>query len=341
MTRALRVSAALLLTLVNVAGRAGAQTSADKAAAEELFRQGRMLTKDRRFTEACAKFADSQRLDPAVGTELNLARCYEDNGQTASAWALYNDVAVVAHRAGQLDRARLALRRAADLEKRLSRLTIEVASNDGAEGFAVQRDGKVVGQSEWNTPIPIDPGDHTVVATASGRRAWSTRVTVASGGGSLTVSVPVLAADDTSTTIQSVGSAAGTTTTRATSPESPPELGHRLPVRTIGLVIGGVGVAALSIAGILGLVAESTYNSAHCPRNSNCDSQGLSATASAYSDATASTVVFTVGAAALAGGVVLYFWPKSWSEPPPHAQSTRLWIRPGVREPGVLLGGSW
>jgi hypothetical protein len=181
MTRALRVSAALLLTLVNVAGRAGAQTSADKAAAEELFRQGRMLTKDRRFTEACAKFADSQRLDPAVGTELNLARCYEDNGQTASAWALYNDVAVVAHRAGQLDRARLALRRAADLEKRLSRLTIEVASNDGAEGFAVQRDGKVVGQSEWNTPIPIDPGDHTVVATASGRRAWSTRVTVAHG----------------------------------------------------------------------------------------------------------------------------------------------------------------
>jgi hypothetical protein len=341
MTRVLRVSAALLLAAVNVAGRAEAQTSADKAAAEELFRQGRMLTKDRRFAEACAKFADSQRLDPAVGTELNLARCYEDNGQTASAWALYNDVAVLAQRAGQLDRARLASRRAADLEKRLSRMTIEVASKDAAEGLAVQRDGKVVGQSEWNTPIPIDPGEHTVVATAPGHQAWSRKVTVVSAGGTLAVSVPVLAANEPSPTTPSAGSVAGTAPTLATSPESPPEPGHPLPLRTIGLVVGGVGVAAISIAGILGLVAESTYKSAPCPMNT-CDSQGLSATASAYSEATASTVVFTLGAAALAGGIVLYLWPKSSSEPAPHAaQSTGLWIGPGVREPGVHLGGSW
>jgi hypothetical protein len=338
MTRALGVFAALLLASVNLASRAEAQSSADKAAAEELFRQGRALTKDRRFTEACAKFADSQRLDPAVGTELNLARCYEDNGQTASAWAVYTDVAVVAQRAGQPNRSREASRRAADLEKRLSRMTIEVDAHDGAQGIAVQRDGKVVGQSEWNTPIPVDPGEHTVVATAPGRLAWSTKVTVAPGGGFLTVAVPVLATSDASTTVPSAGSGAGTSSILATVPDSQPELGHRLPLRTIGLVVGGVGVAAMSIAAILGLVADSTYNDAHCPTNFTCDSAGLNATASARSEATASTVVFTVGVGALAGGVALYFWPKPTSH---SAQNTGLWIGPGVREPGVHLGGSW
>ncbi|MCL2451247.1 MAG: hypothetical protein FWD17_20060, partial [Polyangiaceae bacterium] len=63
------------------AGHAFAQTASEEAAAEALFEQGRDLMLAGRVAEACPKFAESERLDPAPGTLLNLATCYERNGQ--------------------------------------------------------------------------------------------------------------------------------------------------------------------------------------------------------------------------------------------------------------------
>src|SRR5262245_52199416 len=58
----------------------------ERAAAQVLFDEGRKLLKDEKIELACAKFAESMRLDHAVGTQLNLADCYEKLGRTASAW---------------------------------------------------------------------------------------------------------------------------------------------------------------------------------------------------------------------------------------------------------------
>src|ERR1700681_1794781 len=81
------VVAAVCLSYSNV-GRA--QDSA--AAAESLFNDAREAMAKKNFNQACAKFQESNRLDPAVGTLFNLANCEEQRGRLATAWTLFQQV---------------------------------------------------------------------------------------------------------------------------------------------------------------------------------------------------------------------------------------------------------
>ena len=65
----------------------------DPAAAQALFDEATKLTKQGRYPEACEKLAESNRLDPGIGTQFHLADCYEQSGRFASAWAGFLDVA--------------------------------------------------------------------------------------------------------------------------------------------------------------------------------------------------------------------------------------------------------
>src|SRR5687768_6154338 len=85
-----------------------ASAQGDKATAEALFAEGRRLMSSGDFKTACPKFAASQKLDPGLGTSLNLADCYEKSGKTASAWAEFRDAAAAAHRVGSKDREQVA-----------------------------------------------------------------------------------------------------------------------------------------------------------------------------------------------------------------------------------------
>src|SRR5690606_11378411 len=101
------LAACLLLPRV-----ASAQPSAnEKAAAEALFRQGTELSAEERFREACVKFEGSQRLDPALGTMLHLAECYDRIGKTASAWAMFTEAAAIARSTNQPEREQIATAR--------------------------------------------------------------------------------------------------------------------------------------------------------------------------------------------------------------------------------------
>ncbi len=44
------------------------------------------------YAVACEQFRASDKLDPEVGTELNLADCEEKRAHLASAWELYRTV---------------------------------------------------------------------------------------------------------------------------------------------------------------------------------------------------------------------------------------------------------
>jgi hypothetical protein len=280
---------------------AAAQDAANKAAAEALFREGRALYDQGQYPAACAKLAESQKLDPAPGTLLNLGGCYEKNGQTASAWATFKEAMAASHVKGRTDWEDLARTRAAALEPTLSRLTIAVASK--ADGLAVTRDGKDVGSAEWGTAIPVDPGSHVVDAQAPHRKPFHQSIDVPSGGASLTVSVGELdPADD----------GGGTP-----GPETTPSNGSTQ--RTIGFVVGGIGIIGIGIGTVFGLSAMNKENDAtknHCDATNHCDPTGVQLGKDAQSAATASTIAFAVGGVALAGGVLLYFTaPKGSSAP--------------------------
>jgi hypothetical protein len=169
------------LLISTICGVAGAEPGADKAAAQALFDEGKRLATEGHYAEGCPKLAESQRLDPAPGTLLNLADCYEKAGLTASAWATWLEAASATKQAGQLERERLARKRADALKPRLMNLEISVPEASRFPGLEVRRDNTVVSNVVWGTPMPIDPGTHGISARASGHRSWNTTVVVVQG----------------------------------------------------------------------------------------------------------------------------------------------------------------
>jgi hypothetical protein len=327
---------AALLTLSLAPLPALAQSSAaEKAAAEALFDQGKKLMAEGKHAEACPKFAESQRLDAGIGTMLYLSDCYEKIGRTASAWASFREAESAARASGQAERARIARDRAAALESKLSRLTINVSPKAGdLPGLSVKRDGAPLSNALWNSPLPVDPGPHAIEATAPGYRAFALTIEVRPGGGSLTAEVPALEKEAAPTP-------AGPVTT------STVEGGSRWPVqKTFALIAGGVGVAGLAAGSIFGLQARSSWKDYEATQAADCNSEGRCVdpayknAKNAKREANVATLGFGVGVLGLAGGVVL--WLTAPKAPAPSA-ATRWQFAPVVGAGGVgaELGRRW
>ena len=300
--------------------------ASNRAAAEALFNEGRKLAASGKYAEACPKFEASEELDPGLGTLLNLAACYEKLGKTASAWAEYKEAIPLARAAGSKVRLDLATERAAALESRLSMLTIRaMGGGEEATGLEIRRDGVPVQPAELGTPIPLDPGPHTVEAVAPGKQKWSSTVQLADAA-KVDVSVPAL------TPVPGNASHANAATTAAAAkpvePPPPESTNSGSGQRTAALVIGAVGVVGLGVGTVFGIGASTKWSDAksQCTEYPNgCTPNALDAKSSAQSKATIATVSFIVGGAALAGAAVLWFTAS-----PSREQSVAVGVGPGA-----------
>jgi serine/threonine-protein kinase len=323
------------------AAPAGAQTSAEsKAAAEALFDEGKRLLDQGQFAAACEKLAQSDRLDPAVGTQLNLAICYEKAGKTASAWATYRRAAASARARGQAEREKLARDSADVLEPKLSRLTISVPNEARVDGLTILKNGERVAADVWGQPVPVDPGEVSVEASAPGRQTWRTSIVIKDPSKTEMLTIPALSAETNAAVEEAPAPATSSAPQAAPTTSATADLSDvGSSQRTWGLVIGGVGIVGLAAGGFFALQAQSKNDDskAFCSQQdpNTCTREGVELRDDARASGNVATVAMGLGLALAATGALLYVTAPS------APTSARVGVRATPRGAALVLGGAF
>ncbi len=148
--------------------------------AQALFQDGRDLVDKGQWDAGCTKFEASMLLYPAASTLLNIARCYEHQSKLASAWSAYKRVQVLNRETLGEER-----RRAIDemVEAQIKSLTprlpkIKLAMARPVASVTLRKDGEIVPTAVIGTEVPVDAGEHEIVAEAPGYRPFRQRFEV-------------------------------------------------------------------------------------------------------------------------------------------------------------------
>jgi hypothetical protein len=263
---------------------------APSARADRLFREGKAALEANRYDEACSKLAESQKLDPGTGTLLALALCHEGHGDTATAWRELTEVLEASQK--RADRAAMAQKHLRALEPHLSRLTISLADATARGAVRILVDGADFSQGRLDTPVPVDPGDHTVEASIPGVPAWRSTVHLGKDGDAKAIVVPKL-------------DAAPPVPSAPTEPVSQPLLAANR--RLVGWVVGGAGAVALGVGGFVGVLALGDHHEATalCPTSSCANAQGVSDNNKAKTEAWVADVGVGVGLVGIAAATYL------------------------------------
>jgi hypothetical protein len=331
-----RAAVAVLAAGLVLSVRASAQEApkADASKADETFHAGHQLLKDGKFADACPKFEESQRADPASGTLLALAYCQELSGLLASACSNYRAAADLAAKEGQAERQKVAAERAEALAKRVSTLTVQVPAELSQQpGLQIRRDGVALERTAYNVAIPLNGGTHAIEVTAPGYERWAGVVTLQNEADHKTLALP---------TLERQASAFITVTAPRRVAHQPPAVASRADANTVrvmrqaSLALGIASAVGVGLGVTFGIAAKSRNDASnrdgHCDAT-GCDLYGSERRSAALDAAMVSTWSF-VGAGALgAGALVLYF----------SAESKSAHLATGVVDgsPRVLLRGSF
>lgn len=283
----------------------------DTTRADETFHAGRALMDDGKLAEACPKFEESQRADPAAGTLLALAYCQELSGLLASARANYLAASELAAKEGQPKRHDAAANKAEELSRRVSTLTISVPSAlTQLAGLKIKRDGIEVERTTYNVAMPLNGGTHAIEVTAPGRERWAGVITLQNELDHKTLLLPALDAEH-DTLIELTGPRTGASSA-ATGPRpaAPFESAQVRRMRQASVGLGLASVAAVGIGVTFGLAAKSRNDASnrdgHCD-NSGCDAFGADRREAALDAARVATWSFVAAGALGATAVILYF----------------------------------
>ena len=315
-----------------------ARAQGEAAAAEQLYKEGKALAKKGNFEEACPKFEASYKLDKGLGTLVNLADCHERVGKIASAWAEWAEAVDLANRLGD-DREKFAKKRRDKLEPKLPKLKVDVANPVGS--LSVYRGDTVIVEAAYGTALAVDPGE-VEVSVRRGDKVLKTETVTTKEAETSSISFDLAAIDKEFPEEK----AAPPPTIAPTAP--PPKAAPPPPSsqKTIGYVVGGVGVAALLTAGVLEYVALNKKSKADEPDqclNNYCSPNGFDSIDSAKKFATIGQWVGIGGVLLTAVGATLVLTAPAQQEmakqaAPPRRTAVSPWV--GPTGGGLFVSGS-
>jgi hypothetical protein len=336
-----KAMAALLLVASTAFAQQPGTSSADAA-----FKRGRELLKAGKFADACIEFEHSQKLDPALGTEFNIAQCSEKTGKLARALEMYRDLAA---RDTKADRKKEATDAIPKLEARVAHLEVKVPSPPAGFAMTIEviNSGLPPRPLEANKPIEIDLGEYELVARAPAAPEWRQTVRIDTEAKTTTVEPPFGTRPKPITPVVDPNANKNTNTTTGTAaiqqkPE-PEDEGDGAPPKSkrklYGIIGMGVGGAALATGVVFGVMAKGKWSDAKdvcggttCTTQADLD-KANDLRDQAKSKATLSTILVGVGVAAAATGVVLFVTaPKTEEE-------RRVTAHPIENGAGITLSG--
>jgi hypothetical protein len=300
--------------------------------AVDMFDAGDALMASGRVREACPKYAESYRLDPQLGALLHWADCLEQDGKFASAYAAFRDAAELAARSAD-QRREFALARVLSLEPRLSRVIIEAPRGALPPEAAVQLDSLRIVESGLGVGIAVDPGEHSVRASAPGFEPFSRTFTVNRQGQVLRFVLPALKLVSRSEPV--VSSAAAPVL--ADRPASARRDAGR---NWIGFGLTGAGIAAIGVGGVffgrmLHRLEQRDELCPHSPCAPGTDPSRVRSLENEARTAEAWALGLSLGGVvAAAAGAVLYL------SAPRSRLTLGAWSRPSAPS-GLLQGLEW
>ncbi len=322
---------------VLTAAPAHAQSDADRATARQLGGEGQEALDKKDFKTAEDRFRRADQLFHAPTLALGLARAYAANGKYVEAQETYNRIVREGVPAGAPAAFQNAVESArtemASVSPKIGAVVITVT---GADNPKVTVDEQPFPNAALGVKRAANPGVHVIRASADGYKTADARVTVTEAGtatANLTLEKDLNAAvaalpptGPAAGTVPSNGTGTGTGPAPASNLSPPPEpSGGGSSVKTIGLVLMGVGGAGLVVGGITGVMAMGKHSDLEkeCP-GGKCTSLRQSDVDSYKSLGTISTIGFIAGGVLAAGGAVLFFTaPKEGARSASNAATTR------------------
>lgn len=351
-TRPFLASALLSACLLASASPAFAQSDEQRAGARSLATEGSQAFNEGRYKDAVDLFIKAESLMHAPPHLLFAARAHAKLGQFVRAREAYMKIVKeqLAPNAPQAFRdAQVAAEdERKQVEPHIGRLVIKVVGAEGAKDLVVAVDGQPISSVLLGVPQPMDPGDHTITATATGFKAAPVTASLKDAGhAAVTVKMEV----DNSVPPPGPAAAGGamvSTTPIGAPPSDVGTTGGSNGMR-IGSYVGfGVGAVGIALGTVFVLQSSSKRKEAdtadtdlarQCGSLCDADSAPAKRVADlddqARSAKTLGIVGFVVGGVGVAAGVTLFVLSSKKDE------STAAFVAPYVGFGAVGVRGAF
>ena len=283
-TRAFVASALLGASLSGLTAPALAQSDEQRAGARTLATEGAQAFNEGRFKDAVDMFAKAESLMHAPPHLLFMARAHAKLGQFVKAREAYLKIVKeqLAPSAPQAfrDAQSAAEEERKQVEPHIGKLTVKVEGADAAKDLSVTIDGQPVSTVLLGVPQPMDPGDHTVAATASGFKAAPVKASLKEAGqGSVTIKMEVDASAPPPPVTAPGAPSADAVVSTTPSGAPPSDTGSGSNGMRIGSYVGfGVGAVGVVLGTVFVLKSSSNRKDADKATTTLEDTYGCSAT---------------------------------------------------------------